>query len=143
VTIPKVLANNGHQIADFHHQGVLVKKNAALLLQGFDEKLKLAADGKFLDNFIKNFSYKISDSYLSGFVLGGASLRNFTLTLEETSSFRLNYVSPTKVIRIKSKLRLMLILFQKYPLTNLFIGQYLHYRDKKFRKILGLKEQFK
>jgi len=134
VTIPKVLGNIGHQIADFHHQGVLVKKTDALLLQGFDEKLKLAADGKFLDNFIRNFSYKISDSYLSGFVLGGASLRNFVVTLNETTSYRPTYKFNNKKLIAKSRLRQTILTCETIPIIRVFPKLYLLIRDRKIRK---------
>ena len=104
----------------------------------FDEKLKFASDGKFLDNFIDNFLYKTSDLHLAGFVLGGASLRNFAVTLQETQSYRPTDVHDHKMLRTKSKLRQILLKSSITPIIKVFPSMYLSIRDKKIRRKFGI-----
>jgi glycosyltransferase involved in cell wall biosynthesis len=134
VTVPNVIESAMGRIADFHHQGVLVKKSAALSIEGFDEKLKMAADGKFLDTFINHFKYKISDAYMSGFVIGGSSLQNFQLTVKETATYRPGQKYDRKFLLFKSKIRLLILAGTRISIIRVFPLLYLLFRDRKIKK---------
>jgi hypothetical protein len=141
VTIPKVVKIADYQIADFHHQGVLVKRLASLSINGFDETLRIAADGKFLDNLVERFPFFIAEIPLAGFTLGGTSLKNFSRTLRETWTYRPAIYGRTfeYYLAAKSKIRLGLLIVELKPILNVPVGIFLRRRQKKILKDLDFK----
>lgn len=75
-------------VARFNHQGCIVRKSAFQVLGGFDESLKLAADGKLLDRFVSESAPFFSNHILVGFEMGGLSGMNYRQTLKEIDSYR-------------------------------------------------------
>jgi glycosyltransferase involved in cell wall biosynthesis len=88
IAINRVGFESKRRIALMNHQGVCVKKNKFFEINGFDEKLTYAADGKFLDLAISDKMPFIGNKVLVGFEMGGTSSKNFRLTLKEISTYR-------------------------------------------------------
>jgi len=88
IAINRVEFESGRRIALMNHQGVCVKKNKFFEINGFDEKLNYAADGKFLDLAISDKMPFIGNKVLVGFEMGGRSSKNFRTTLKEISTYR-------------------------------------------------------
>jgi glycosyltransferase involved in cell wall biosynthesis len=141
VTVPKIVKTGSYQVADFHHQGVLVKRDAALSINGFDETLRIAADGKFLDNLVERFPFFIAEVPLAGFTLGGTSLKNFSRTLLETWKYRpATYSRAFKYyLAAKSKMRLILLVLELKPILNVPVGIFLRRRQERILKDLQFK----
>jgi glycosyltransferase involved in cell wall biosynthesis len=134
LTIPHCRLIDGYKVADFHHQGVLVQKMAAISIGSFDEELKFAADGKFLDAIIQDYQFSITPIPLAGFYLGGRSLTKFFKTIKEADSYRPR-VSSSNVQYLqsfKSKIRLAMLFFESNPVIYPFLRIYLSRREKKF-----------
>ena len=141
VTVPKIVKTGSYQVADFHHQGVLVKRDAALSINGFDETLRIAADGKFLDNLVERFPFFIAEVPLAGFTLGGTSLKNFSRTLLETWKYRPATYSRAfeYYLAAKSKMRLILLVLELKPIFNVPVGIFLRRREERILKDLQFK----
>ena len=141
VTVPKIVKTGSYQVADFHHQGVLVKRDAALSINGFDETLRIAADGKFLDNLVERFPFFIAEVPLAGFTLGGTSLKNFSRTLLETWKYRPATYSRAfeYYLAAKSKMRLILLVLELKPILNVPVGIFLRRRQERILKDLQFK----
>lgn len=133
VTVPKIVKTGSYQVADFHHQGVLVKRDAAISINGFDEKLRIAADGKFLDKILELYGATEVAIPLVGFTLGGISLANYRNTIKETKSYRPTTDSNFKelLLSLKSKIRILLIMLEESPFIGLAIRKYLSLREKR------------
>lgn len=89
ISWPRVVQASAGREAHFHHQGVLVCKSICeKVIGGFDTSLKLAADGKFLDQAIAHADFLLVDSVFCVFVMGGASSKNYSHTIRETNTYR-------------------------------------------------------
>ena len=133
VTVPKIVKTGSYQVADFHHQGVLVKRDAAISINGFDEKLRIAADGKFLDKILGLYGAAEVAIPLVGFTLGGISLANYRNTIKETKSYRPATDSNFKELLslLKSKIRILLIILEESPIMGLAIRKYFSLRERR------------
>jgi glycosyltransferase involved in cell wall biosynthesis len=138
-TRASVETNDSYKIARINHQGCAIRKADFLVLGGFDEELRYAADGKLLDSLIKDTSPIITNHVFVAFTMGGLSTMNFRDTLIEIQSYR-----PSKRSFFLERRRLLLATqFRKYLIkheaTGRFARQYLSNREKK--KILISSEQ--
>ena len=88
IAVNRVESVSEYKIAIMNHQGVCVTKEVFFEVNGFDEKLKYAADGKFLDSVVLDRVPIIGNKLLVGFEMGGTSSKNFRKTLQEMSSYR-------------------------------------------------------
>lgn len=88
LSIPKVMETRFGDYAIFHHQGCVLNRLIFNQTSGFDEKLRLAADGKLLDSMISIASPVIVPIVTVGFEMGGATSRNFRHSLKEIRRYR-------------------------------------------------------
>ncbi len=111
ISKPEVIHINGYAIANFNHQGVVMLKKNLELIGFFDETLKLAADGKLLDEAIRKFTFHCTDEVFVAFQLGGASSRNIKHTIRETLEYRPAIVQRTTLrkVLIRNFVRLQLL----------------------------------
>jgi len=137
ITSPQIVTVDSYQIADFHHQGVIVAKKIAAEEGGFDENLRIAADGKFLDAIVAKFPVALTDILLAGFQLGGVSLSNYTKTLSETRSYR-NVKRDRKIEctnSLKSLFRRFLLANEEGHILSFAVAFYLKKRSQRFVKL--------
>jgi glycosyltransferase involved in cell wall biosynthesis len=87
-TRPEFERTSDKFIANFHHQGSLIRRDKFMELGGYDEELELAADGKLLESIAESSEVMILDSPLVGFQLGGRSWKYLRKTLEEIDGYR-------------------------------------------------------
>ena len=88
ISKPETIDSNGYLIANFNHQGVVMLKKNLQRLGFFDESLKFAADGKLLDQAIRDFTFHCTDHAFVAFQLGGTSSQNYRTTIRETLTYR-------------------------------------------------------
>lgn len=136
VSWPRVVQGSAGLEAHVHHQGVLVCKSICeKVIGGFDTSLKLAADGKFLDQAIAHADFLIVDSVLCVFVMGGASSKNFTRTVLETASYRkgnrLNLITV-----FKNWIRQIILQIVERDRFRSFLRPYLQKRNDAVKKII-------
>jgi glycosyltransferase involved in cell wall biosynthesis len=134
VTIPKIVTRNSYQIADFHHQGVIVTKKIATIEGGFDEHLKIAADGKFLDGIASKYPVLVTDTLLAGFQLGGVSLSNYRKTLNETRLYRKEKRDRKREYSnvLKSKVRKYILASEERRFFGILVRFYIKKRSARF-----------
>jgi len=137
LTSPRILTVGSYKIADFHHQGVIVAKTIAAKEGGFDENLKIAADGKFLDAITAKFPVTLTEILLAGFQMGGVSLSNYTKALSETRSYRT--VKRNRKIEwtnsLKSLFRRFLLAQEEGHMLSFAVAFYLKKRSDRFAKL--------
>lgn len=88
LSLPKVVEGEMSDYAIFHHQGCLINRVIYSQINGFDESLTLAADGKLLDMMIKIARPVIAPIVAVGFEMGGATSQNFWRSLKEIQLYR-------------------------------------------------------
>lgn len=137
VTSPKILHVSSTELhAIMNHQGVLVPKKQLLELGGFDESLKLAADGKLLDLIALTHKIKICSSFLVVFTHGGASSTSHKQVWEEIDLYRTRTLSDSQLFLRNFKSRFRSIVFasnnQKY--LHGILAQLLNRRTNKLLK---------
>lgn len=133
VDVPRMLSDELH----CNHQGVIVRRSSFIDLKGFDENLKMAADGKFLDSLVPLGEIKFVNFVITSFVIGGASSQNFRTTLEEISTYRERSNSKLNEIYIFAKTILRNFLLGGQLKTFGFLEKYLSLREEKMRRIHG------
>jgi glycosyltransferase involved in cell wall biosynthesis len=127
-TKPDLQRNAENFEANFHHQGCLIKRDEFIQSGGYDERLKLAADGKLLDLIANRSQVMILDIPLVVFQLGGRSWKELRKTLEEIDTYRISRQSHFRrnFIVFKNSLRLFVL-----PMRPRFlIKRYLAYRQQ-------------
>ena len=128
VVTPSILMINDYLVAGFHHQGVITSREVFENIGGFDENLKFAADGKFLDSAIANFEYSLSNVIATGFSMGGRSMKNFAQTVYEASRYRpYSRILYNPLLFLKNDIRKILISLEDLS----FISWYLQRRHRK------------
>lgn len=124
--------------AEFNHQGVAIKRNLFSSIGGFDESLKLAADGKLLDQATKNGNSLLGSPYLVGFELGGESGTRFRETLRETSTYRKKIPwFKRQVLILKNRARFILLDLEKRGLGSELLRTYLSSRQDALVQEIG------
>lgn len=108
ISIPRIQSDK-YVIAN--HQGCFVPLSALIIQSGFDEDLKYAADGKFLDSMLKTYSMAVNERVIITFAMGGASTRNYRKTLSEIESYRkVEYSTLARwLLIIKTRIRVIVI----------------------------------
>jgi glycosyltransferase involved in cell wall biosynthesis len=139
VSWPRVIQSNPGLEAHVHHQGALVSRSICQKVNGgFDTSLKLAADGKFLDQAISHSEYLIVDSILCVFVMGGASSKNYIRTVRETASYRKNKrINVHTVFKNWMRQIILQLLIRKGFFT--ILRPFLQKRSDAVKKMLSLK----
>jgi glycosyltransferase involved in cell wall biosynthesis len=122
--------------AIMNHQGVLVRKEVIEISGGFDETLKYAADGKFLDYVSQNFEIKICKDAIVAFVYGGASSLNHKKVWEEIKTYRVATISPIQIFMrsIKTKIRANIFNYREESQRAKLVRAFLRKRLKKIKK---------
>lgn len=89
ISFPKVL-NFGEfeKHAIMNHQGVLIRKSILEKLNGFDESMRFASDGKLLDSALSISNFQLRSEILVAFTYGGASALNHHKVWEEIKTYR-------------------------------------------------------
>jgi hypothetical protein len=132
--LPAIRQVNGYQIADFHHQGVILQNALFKKVGLFDENLKLAADGKLLDACINHVKPHLSCQAFVGFEMGGNSSKFFKKSLIEAHTYRPieNGRLSVIVLQIKNQIRNLMLVLESSTLTKHLILPILKW---KFRKL--------
>lgn len=133
IALPRIFDEEVH----CNHQGVFVKRKAYEEIGGFDETLKLAADGKFLDSLLQFGKIKEINTVITTFVMGGRSARNFRTTLEEIATYRSKKASDkmNSLLMIKTKLRNRML--TESILRSSLVQMYLMRRENHIRTIFN------
>ena len=92
-SVPHILSIGEYRVANFNHQGVLMRKELFSKLGGFDESLKFASDGKLLDLAILDSEVEFVNTCFVSFRLGGASTQNYKKSINEARIYRPSTVS--------------------------------------------------
>lgn len=137
LSIPKVYGIRDYIVANLNHQGVLVTKKVFYSVGAFDENLRFAADGKFLDKVASEGDFFLSKKFYVGFAMGGTASRFFRKTLKETNSYRPRGDSRFKALSfiLKDKLRRTLLSLEQMKVVRVPIHWYLALRQQ---NIIGL-----
>jgi glycosyltransferase involved in cell wall biosynthesis len=133
LSIPKFVLKPSGVEAHVHHQGVLIRREiVAKNCINFDENLKFAADGKFLDSCARVTEFISLDKVLVAFRMGGASSKNFKKTLDETSTYRDKEFFTTS-IRVKNYLREILLVMLRNRIFKFLFRPYIQRRHNNIR----------
>jgi hypothetical protein len=126
VAIPQFEILDSKFAAKVNHQGTLIRRSSFIAIPGgFDTRLKFAADGKLLDLIASKNQNYISDAFLVGFVMGGASTKNFRKTVLETKSYRGTSENIHLLIYFKNYLRRILIYLEDRTCFRGLLSRYL------------------
>ena len=125
---PNTTKIKNYNVANFNHQGTFVSRDAFLELKGFDESLKYAADGKFLDTTIKFKDFRLIPDIFVGYEVSGASQDNYSQVLREIETYRpVSSKIQNKIFILKTLLRLFFFRLYKLkiltPIANKILAQ--------------------
>jgi len=143
LSIPRVVEKELGDYAIFHHQGCLLNRVVFNQTGGFDQNLKLAADGKLLDFMISIASPVIAPIVAVGFEMGGATSKNFWRSLKEIRLYRpLSFTTQDMVTyQLKEVFRAAFLLCLGTPIGRDILNPYIESREKKVisnAKLVGL-----
>jgi glycosyltransferase involved in cell wall biosynthesis len=135
VAIPEIFNGELH----CNHQGVFVKREIYEKIGGFDETLKMAADGKFLDSLLKFGNIKEITTVITAFVMGGRSAKYFKMTLEEIATYRINGPSNKTNLLLMFKTKLRNKMLTEKNLNYGLVQKYLKLRENRVEKTFNKK----
>ena len=143
ISIPKVVETKLGSNAIFHHQGCLLNRLIFNQTGGFDQTLKLAADGKLLDSMISIGAPVIVPIVAVGFEMGGATSKNFWRSLKEIRLYRPMSFTPQEMVyfQLKEFFRALLLFCLSKPIGRFILHSYIEGREKtviKKAKSIGL-----
>lgn len=143
LSMPKVVESKLGNYAIFHHQGSLLNRLVFNQTGGFDQNLKLAADGKLLDSMISIAPPVIAPIVTVGFEMGGATSKNFWRSLKEIRLYRpQSFTTQDMVIyQLKEVFRAAFLLCLRTPIGRFILDSYVESREKKVMsnaKLAGL-----
>jgi glycosyltransferase involved in cell wall biosynthesis len=132
ISVPKIVQGQQGNYAVFHHQGCVINRSAFNQTGGFDEKLKLAADGKLLDLMILIAPPILTPILTVGFEMGGATSKNFWRSMNEIKLYRPHSFSFREMVyyQIKEIFRGAFLLCLKFSIGRKFLNSYLGRREK-------------
>lgn len=132
IFVPKIVQGQQGSYAVFHHQGCLINRLAFYQTGGFDEKFKLAADGKLLDLMISITPPILTPILTVGFEMGGATSKNFWRSLHEIKLYRPQSFSFREMVYYQTKelFRGAFLLCLETSLGRNFLNSYLVHREK-------------
>jgi glycosyltransferase involved in cell wall biosynthesis len=131
LSIPKIMKTKLGDYAIFHHQGCLLNRSIFDKTGGFDEMLKLAADGKLLDSMISIASPVIVPIITVGFEMGGATSKNFWRSLTEIRLYRPESFTTKKMLiyQLKEMSRAIFLKCLGTPVGRFYLNSYVVYRE--------------
>jgi hypothetical protein len=134
-SIPKIFEINGYKIAQFNHQGVLMKRELFTEIGGFDENLKYAADGKLLDTAVRVACTEIIGDCFVAFKLGGASSINYAHSVKESRSYRpsLDNLLQRQYKVLRNKIRLFILKHEEDRFLGRLLRRYLKYKENSLK----------
>ena len=143
LSIPKVVETDLGNYAIFHHQGCLLNRVIFHQTGGFDQNLKLAADGKLLDSMISIAPPVVTSIVVVGFEMGGATSKNFWRSLKEIRLYRpLSLTTQDMAIyQLKEVFRAAFLLCLSTPIGRSIFDSYIERREKTVMskaKLIGL-----
>ena len=132
LSIPKVVETDLGNYAIFHHQGCLLNRVIFSQTGGFDQNLKLAADGKLLDSMISIAPPIVASIVVVGFEMGGATSKNFWRSLKEIRLYRPQSLTTQEMIvyQLKEVLRGAFLLCLWTPFGRSILDSYIERREK-------------
>jgi glycosyltransferase involved in cell wall biosynthesis len=132
LSIPKVEETDLGNYAIFHHQGCLLNRLIFNQTNGFDQNLKLAADGKLLDSMISIAPPVVAPIVVVGFEMGGATSKNFWRSLNEIRLYRPQSLTLQDMVsyQIKEVFRSALLLCLRTPTGRTILDSYIERREK-------------
>lgn len=133
LSIPKVVEIEVGNYAIFHHQGCLLNRLIFNQTGGFDQNLKLAADGKLLDSMISIAPPVVTPFVVVGFEMGGATSKNFWSSLKEIRLYRPQSLTSQEMViyQIKEVLRAAFLLCLRTPIGRSILHPFIERREKK------------
>jgi glycosyltransferase involved in cell wall biosynthesis len=143
LSVPKVVETDLGNYAIFHHQGCLLNRVIFNQTGGFDQNLKLAADGKLLDSMISIAPPVVASIVVVGFEMGGATSKNFWRSLKEIRLYRPQSLTPQDMViyQIKEVFRSALLLCLRTTTGRIILDSYIERREKTVMnkaKLIGL-----
>jgi glycosyltransferase involved in cell wall biosynthesis len=143
ISMPKVLETKRGSYAIFHHQGCLMNRLIFNQTGGFDENLKLAADGKLLDSMISIAPPVIATFVSVGFEMGGATSKNFWRSLQEIRLYRPQSFSTQDMVvfQLKEFFRATFLFWLGIPIGRRLFNSYINHREEtvmRSAKLMGL-----
>ena len=138
ISIPQLELVDNYVIAHVNHQGVLVSSDLFRELIGFDESLRFAADGKFLDRASERAMPAISKCIYVAFEIGGTAARNFRSTLMEISLYRPGTVTGKSLhyLVLKNLIRIMIYRTRSIKVLKLIYWPIFRSKEKKAQRLL-------
>lgn len=124
ISVPSILEFKDYMIANVNHQGAVISKEALESVGGFDESLKLAADGKLLDIILSKYGFVFSNHVFVGFEMGGTAARRFEETIRETRSYRPSIKERSRYILIRNYFRILLLNTENVRFLGIFAKKY-------------------
>jgi glycosyltransferase involved in cell wall biosynthesis len=143
LSVPKVVETELGKYAIFHHQGCLLNRLVFNQTGGFDQNLKLAADGKLLDSMISIAPPAIAPIVTVGFEMGGATSKNFWRSLQEIRLYRPQSFSTQDMVvfQLKEVFRAAFLFCIRIPSGRKLFDSYIIHREEKVMrsaKLMGL-----
>jgi glycosyltransferase involved in cell wall biosynthesis len=143
LSIPKVVETKLGNYAIFHHQGCLLNRIVFNKAGGFDQNLKLAADGKLLDFMISISPPVIAPIVVVGFEMGGATSKNFWRSLKEIRLYRPQSLTTQDMVvyQLNEVFRAAFLFCLGTPIGRYILNSYIKSREKKVMsnaKLVGL-----
>lgn len=141
ISFPQIICVGSYKIASLNHQGALVSRDIFLQIKGFNENLKLAADGMLLDKAASLTNHHFLKTAFVEFQLGGAASQNFSETLRETGLYRPSFLfeSNTRILKAKDFLRRSVFSLETSPRSSWFLRKFLQHRQKQITASLDSK----
>ena len=130
ISIPTTYSN---RIVAANHQGCFVPKSALEYRSGFDESLRYAADGKFLDSLLMDHKMIVLPDACFSFLMGGASTLSYSSTLKEIATYREGDLPRINAffLRLKTRIRLIIIRYER------IFSPYLAFRSRKIQRVIN------
>lgn len=115
-TLPEVISDShiGRKYLIANHQGCIINRDAFWHFEGYDEKLRYAADGKLLDQIATAYQSEIRKEIICKYLLGGTSSENFSSLLNEISLYR-------KSVLLKVPISKKFLLIEKNRIRHLLL----------------------
>lgn len=132
VSMPSILKiSDLEHHAVLNHQGVLVPREIVLEAGGFDESLRLAADGKLLDFVATKYAVKICTQFLIVFTHGGASTSSHKEVWNEIDLYRTRTISnyQVRIRTFKSRIRTFFFRLENRRLPRRILSPLLNRRS--------------
>lgn len=133
ITYPQLKKSANFNYLLANHQGVLIRNSLAMKVGGFDESMKFASDGKFLDAAVAAGQVTLIPYAIVNVEIGGVASQNIRTTLQEMNTYRRNFISPLQIeVNFYKNFLKMTILNSRSILITLILRPiFLNYKKRK------------